>query len=330
MMINVIGGSGFIGTRLVGRLTGNAMHDVRIIDKCGSVAFPKLTRIADVRAVDHLGRAIDDDATLINLAAEHRDDVSPTSLYDDVNVQGARNVCTVAREKNCPRIIFASSVAVYGAAKIGTGEDGEIKPFNEYGRTKHAAEEVYRAWQRESPATRALTIIRPTVVFGEQNRGNVYNLLRQINSGKFVMIGTGENRKSLAYVENVVAFIEHRLEMHPGVEVYNYIDKPDFTMSELVSLVYSLLGRRYTGKLKVPYWIGDAIGRTFDVVALAMSRKFSISAVRVKKFCLDSVYSTAVPNSGFRPPVALEDAIRSTVRFEFVEDHRDKQLFYSE
>lgn len=74
------------------------------------------------------------------------------------------------------------------------------------------------------------------MVFGEQNRGNVYNLLRQIASGKFIMIGSGQNRKSMAYVENVAAFIEHALGFGPGVHIYNYIDKPDFDMNTLVAI----------------------------------------------------------------------------------------------
>ncbi|MBL3955904.1 NAD-dependent epimerase/dehydratase family protein, partial [Bacteroides thetaiotaomicron] len=55
-------------------------------------------------------------------------------------------------------------------------------------------------------------ILRPTVIFGEGNRGNVYNLLRQITSGRFLMVGDGENRKSMAYVGNVVAFIAFLIE----------------------------------------------------------------------------------------------------------------------
>jgi nucleoside-diphosphate-sugar epimerase len=70
-------------------------------------------------------------------------------------------------------IIFTSTVAVYGFAKIGTEESGKIAPFNDYGRTKYEAEEVFKAWQAEAPEERTLVIIRPTVVFGEQNRGNV-------------------------------------------------------------------------------------------------------------------------------------------------------------
>ena len=57
-------------------------------------------------------------------------------------------------------------------------------------------------------AYKAINILRPTVIFGERNRGNVYNLLRQISSGKFLMVGKGENKKSMAYVGNIVAFIK--------------------------------------------------------------------------------------------------------------------------
>ncbi len=151
---------------------------------------------------------------IISLAAEHRDDVTPKSLYYDVNVTGAENVCKVAEEKRINKIIFTSSVAVYGFALIGTDETGALNPFNEYGRTKMLAEEVYKKWQEKEHDKRTLVIIRPTVVFGEGNRGNVYNLLKQIASGRFVMVGNGKNVKSLAYVENVAAFIEYSLKFH--------------------------------------------------------------------------------------------------------------------
>ena len=52
----------------------------------------------------------------------------------------------------------------------------------------------------------SLIIVRPTVIFGEGNRGNVYNLFKQIASNKFLMVGDGNNKKSLAYIGNVVAF----------------------------------------------------------------------------------------------------------------------------
>jgi nucleoside-diphosphate-sugar epimerase len=85
-----------------------------------------------------------------------------------------------------PGIVFTSSVAVYGFAAPDTDEQGPLIPFNDYGRTKREAEEIYRDWLAGGKQ-RMLTIVRPTVVFGPRNRGNVYNLLRQMASGRFAM-----------------------------------------------------------------------------------------------------------------------------------------------
>jgi len=187
-MINIVGGSGFIGTRLSILLKRDEV-EFKIVDKVISEAFPSQTVLADVRSAEALESAVSENSILINLAAEHRDDVRPISLYDEVNVQGARNLCEVARQKGINKIIFTSTVAVYGFAPLGTDETGAISPFNEYGRSKYAAELIFKEWQQEDTSNRTLVIVRPTVAFGEQNRGNVYNLLRQIASGRFVMAG---------------------------------------------------------------------------------------------------------------------------------------------
>ena len=79
-------------------------------------------------------------------------------------------------------------MAVYGFAPVGTDETGAINYFNDYGRTKWLAEEEYRQWLK-SNCQNKVVIIRPTVIFGEGNRGNVYNLLRQIASGSFLWWG---------------------------------------------------------------------------------------------------------------------------------------------
>lgn len=330
MHVDVVGGSGFIGTRLVKRLTANSAVQTRIIDKAASRAFPALVTQADVRSVDDLRGALQTGAVLINLAAEHRDDVRPLSLYDDVNVGGARNICAVAREKGIRTIVFTSSVAIYGFAPIGTDESGTPAPFNDYGRTKYEAEQVFKAWQAEAPSERTLVIIRPTVVFGEQNRGNVYNLLKQIASGRFVMIGDGENRKSLAYVENVTAFIEYSMGFKPGVHVFNFIDKPDFTMNKLVGQVNRMLGKSDKIGFRLPFALGYLIGKAFDLLALVTGRNFAISAIRVKKFCSNSVYNTAIASTGFVSPVSLEQALSQTVRYEFLESNEHEGVFYTE
>lgn len=315
--ISLIGGSGFIGTRLQIRFSSEQSTKSSILDLNPSEHFPDLCKIVDVRNLQNLQNSIAEDSTIINLAAEHRDDVTPRSLYDEVNVDGARNICRVAQKKNCNKIIFTSSVAVYGFAPKGTDESGSINPFNDYGRTKWEAEQIFRAWQEEKPNERTLVIIRPTVVFGENNKGNVYNLLKQIASGKFVMIGNGKNQKSMAYVENVAAFIEHSLSFEPGIHTYNYVDKPDFSMNELLANVRKALGLSEKAKIRLPYSVGMLAGYCFDIIAKLSGKKLPISSIRVKKFCSDTLFDTSIEKTGFKAPVSLEEGLKRTIEHEF-------------
>ncbi|MCQ2584367.1 MAG: NAD-dependent epimerase/dehydratase family protein [Treponema sp.] len=347
MNITVIGGSGFVGTRLVKKLLESG-HSVKIADKRCSVAYPELWVRCDVRnagdeknefpesltdsdtapgadekakklqPMHSLMEVIQGADVVINLSAEHRDDVSPKSLYDDVNVQGSENICKVCSEVGVKKILFTSSVAVYGFAPVGTDESGEINYFNDYGRTKFLAEEKYREWVSKDKEN-SLTIIRPTVIFGEQNRGNVYNLLRQIAGGKFPMVGKGENRKSMNYVENVVAFLEFCLSNGRGEHLYNYCDQPAYDMNSLVFDVYRFLGKPKKRIFHWPYWLGYFGGLCFDLLAKILHKKLPISSIRVKKFCSDSYFtSSKVSETGFVAPVSLEEGIRRTIDYEFI------------
>lgn len=329
MIVTVIGGSGFVGSRLCQRLKNKKKINFEILDKLTSYHFPDKVRIADIRfPIDE--SIIGNSSALINLAAEHHDNVIPRSLYHETNVQGARNICSVARKKNINKIIFTSSIAVYGFASPGTDESGIINPFSDYGRTKWEAEEIFKKWQSEDSENRTLVIIRPTVIFGESNRGNVFNLLNKIAYSRFVMIGNGLNRKSMAYVENVAAFLEYSLNFKPGVHLYNYIDKPDLTMNELIGLVRKILGRSEKITFRLPYIFGLAIGKFFDWITCVSRKKLAISSIRVKKFCTNSVYESAISKAGFVPPVNLLDAIERTVKYEFLEDHKKKFFYHSE
>jgi nucleoside-diphosphate-sugar epimerase len=331
MKIVVIGGSGFIGTRLVGMLLKSG-HDVKILDKRNSVAYPELTSIADVREKDGLAAALVGCDAIYNLAAEHRDDVTPRSLYDEVNVDGARNICAAADQIGVKRILFTSSVAVYGFAAADTDETGAFNPYNDYGRTKMLAEGVYREWLSQGMG-RSLFIVRPTVAFGERNRGNVYNLLRQIASGRFPMVGSGKNVKSMCYVENIAAFLEFGLDSGPGESVFNYVDKPDMDMNQLVRHVRLSMGDKDRARIHYPYWLGYFGGLCFDLLAKLIGKKLAISSIRVKKFCSTTQFSSAkAMSSGFHPPVSLEEGIRRTLEFEFIHPRSegDTQIFVTE
>lgn len=330
MKITMIGASGFVGTRLIDLLKSEPAYELKNIDLLPSHFFNDITVIGDVRNQEQMDMELKGADVVVLLAAQHRDDVSPVSLYYDTNV-GGMEVTLKAMEKNgCKRIVFFSSVAVYGLNKNNPDENHEKDPFNHYGKSKWQAEQVLQKWYESHPDWN-VNIIRPTVIFGERNRGNVYNLLSQISGGKFLRVGKGTNRKSMAYVGNIVAFVKYMIEeCQEGYNVFNYIDKPDFTMNELVDLVENVLGKHIPA-VHFPYWLGMAGGYCFDLLAKITGKKLAISSVRVKKFCATTEFdSSKMLSTGFKAPYSLKEGLSRTLEFEFLHPRQDDIVFKTE
>lgn len=326
--ITVIGGSGFVGTNFC-QLLADHQIPFEIVDLKPSQRFPERCRTGDVRDLDSLRAAVTGDV-VVNLAAVHRDDIRDKEEYTRTNVMGAENTAKICTEKGIRKIVFTSTVAVYGFAKPGTDEAGQINPFNEYGRTKFAAEEKLRAW-RDADDANKLLIVRPTVIFGEGNRGNVYNLLYQIASGRFVMIGNGRNHKSMAYIGNIAAFLKACVDSDRHYGLFNYVDTPDMDMNTLVSQVRRILSDKDGVGPRLPYWLGLVLGYVADGVARTTGRTLPVSAIRVRKFCASTAFSSAKQElDGFEPPHKLSEGIDRTLQSEFVAPDPDREIFYTE
>ena len=325
--ITVIGGSGFVGTNLCQQLALK-QQDFEIIDLKMSNKFPEKCKVADVRDIQTLRETVTGDV-VVHLAAIHRDDIRDKSEYYQTNVGGAENVALVCEEKRIKKIVFTSTVAVYGFAQPGTDETGAINPFNEYGRTKFEAEEKLRSWHAKDE--NSLIIMRPTVIFGEGNRGNVFNLLNQIASGKFVMVGRGENKKSMAYIGNVVKFLETCISTKKKYGVYNYVDTPDLTMNQLVSQVRAKLKGKTGVGPRLPFWLGIILGYSADLVAKLSGKKLPVSSIRVKKFASSTEFRTAKGSlDNFSAPFQLKEGIERTLQSEFISPDEEREIFFTE
>ena len=323
----IIGGAGFLGTRLCQRFDVSGVLYTVFDKEIGTTdAKASYLDVEDMVDMQKLSSA----KLIVNLAAMHRDDVRPLSRYDDVNVKGAVNLCDAARSHGIDKIIFTSSVAIYGFAPAETNESGEPNYFNDYGRTKYLAEGVYKEWQAEDAKNRTLIIVRPTVIFGEGNRGNVFNLLKQISLRRFVMFGHGKNKKSMAYVENVAAFLEYSLSFEPGLHIHNYVDKPDLDMNTLISIVRrTLFGENNVG-LRLPGFLGISIGYFADVIGKVVNKSLPVSSIRVKKFMGTTQFASSASTTGFIAPVSLEDGLTRTLRYEFIDDNSTNRTFDTE
>ena len=314
MKIAMTGGSGFIGTRLIQELNASG-HEVVIIDLVHDTPV-------DVLHQDKLNAACAGCDAIYHLAAAHRDDVFPRSEYYEVNGVGTQNVTKAAVANNIKKIVFTSTVAVYAMNSNHADENHTPAPFNNYGKSKLEAETHLKKWADQSPDHK-VSIVRPVVVFGENNRGNVYNLITQIVSGKFLMIGTGQNRKSMAYVGNIAAFLKSRLDEEANFEVYNYADNPDFKTQELTDVIYAGLGKNKP-RFVIPYVVGLIAGYCFDALAIITRKTFPISSIRIQKFCADTTINADKAHAtGFKPAYSLTEGVERMISHDF-KDHIKK------
>ncbi len=326
MNILITGGSGFIGTNLVSDLLKDG-HNVLIYDKSRSETYPDFCIVADIRDKDKLVNSLSEIDVVYHLAAEHRDDVHPASLYYDVNVRGAKNVVYAAEKNYVNKLIFTSSVAVYGLNAGEPNEESPVKPFNDYGWSKYKSEIVFNEWVKND-SSNCLVIVRPTVIFGEGNRGNVYNLIRQVATGRFIMVGSGKNKKSMGYAHNITRFLSNILHSNPGRHIYNYADNPGLNMNELVRIAMTALGKDHEKIVRVPYFLGLLGGYSFDLLFKITKRTYPISSIRIKKFCAGTPVSTEkLKEIGFNAPYSLSEGLNRMISKEFMQNYETSKGF---
>lgn len=312
----VTGGSGFLGRHVVDELL-RAGHEVRIFDRAPNPAHPELCFDGDICEPQDCRKALIGMDVIMHLAALYRDDVRPRSLYYKVNVDGTGTLLDAASAAGIERFIFASSFSVYGLDNVAGGEDSQLAPVNDYGHSKLAAEKLVTDWVAADPA-RSAAIVRPSVIFGPGNRGNVFVLLQQIASKRFVLLGSGANPKSMSYVGNVAAFFSWLVERRAAaLEIYNYADKPDMTVREIVRLAAGTLGTA-APRIPMPKAAILALGLFGSLIENILRRPFTINLERVSKF----VANTSLPverlsKSGFVAPFDVREKFIETADIEF-------------
>jgi nucleoside-diphosphate-sugar epimerase len=314
-MILVTGDSGFIGRHLIRRLVrrGVSLRGIDLHSKPGN--SPSYLQVAgsitDRNAVMRAMRGVQ---CVIHLAAEHRDFGIPNEKYFEVNEAGTKQLLRCASELDLKRFIFYSSVAVYGTGGPSE-EDAVAEPSTPYGASKLAGELAVRAWAGEDP-TRKAVIIRPTVVFGPFSRANIRKLIAYVCDRKFIWVGSGEQVKSIAYVENLVAATEFLLDdMRPGVEVFNYSDEPQMTTRQLVSLIAQKSGVAEP-RWEIPLGVALQVAKVFDIVGALTNTDLPVTTARLRKFTTSTLYrSEAIRRRGFIPPYTIAEGLEQTIKW---------------
>jgi nucleoside-diphosphate-sugar epimerase len=175
----------------------------------------------DVRVPGNRAEFPSDVELVVNLAAVHREPGHAPHEYFETNVSGANNVVRLCSELAARRLVFASSISVYGPTERAVTEADVIAPVTAYGRSKAEAEDIHRGWQASAPTERRLQIIRPAVVFGDGEDNNFSRLRHAIVNGRFVYPGRRDTLKASGYVRDFVPAIEHVDRHGAAVEAFN-------------------------------------------------------------------------------------------------------------
>ena len=316
MKILVIGSEGFIGGFMVKMLQGKG-HTVTGMDiRRAEGRKETYTFISgDLMDAEGLKKAMAGMDLVLNLAAKHHDFGISREEFFEINEEGTRRIVQAMTETGIKKFIFYSSVAVYGDVEECSNESLPEAPSNDYGESKLAAEKVIRQWAAQDPG-REVIMIRPTVVFGPHNYANMYKLINAIYKGTFVLVGKGDNIKSVTYVENLVdmtGFVLERLK--PGVEVYNYSDYEHLTSAQIIDIICRALGRKKFRRrlpLAPVLWVTSVM----DLLAKITRINFPITAKRIKKLNTRTWHgSDKVRALGFEQKIPLEEGFRRMVEW---------------
>lgn len=291
----IFGGTGFIGRHMaVHILDNNFVDKVVAADIVGLDELVCTNRMkelfasekwvhvkCDVRQSIELN--IPEEITCIyNFAAIHREPGHAPHEYYETNLPGAENVCAWAEAVNCEVIIFSSSISPYGPTEIPKDESSITTPSTAYGCSKLVAEKIHCVWQSRKVDNRRLIILRPGVVFGPGEGGNVSRLIKAVLHGYFVYTGNQQTRKSGIYVKELCDATTWMQGHKESVVLFNMSMNPGPTIEDYVSAILRVSGNsRWIPT--IPYELVYLGACVLDPVLRLLNISNSLSPVRVKK-----------------------------------------------
>jgi nucleoside-diphosphate-sugar epimerase len=285
-LLLVTGASGFLGSRIV-RHAREGGWGVRALCRSPQSFGDGIELvIGDIRDTSLLRSTCQGVAAIVHaagLAHVFGRKAKDAATFKAINELGTLNIVNAAVESNVRHVILLSSVAVYGnSPRSKWDETVACHPKGPYGVSKWRGE--LKAADRARNTSTDLTILRLATVYGEGDRGNVARLIRLLDRGRFIWLGSGLNRKSLIYVEDAARACVRALERSvPGVEVFNVSGTP-VPMRQIVMTICEALGCQVP-KRAIPAPILDT--------ALLMSRAFGDSLSlfqRITRFVEDDAY----------------------------------------
>ena len=298
----IFGGTGFIGSYFSAELIESHFYrrvylfDLKPVCDLRFLPFLKkyiddkriVYQYCDVRTfiADQVIIKDGDDISLVaNFAAIHREPGHANQEYYETNLLGAENITQWADIVGCKDIIFTSSIAPYGPSETPKNEQSLPAPVSAYGSSKLAAEKIHISWQVEDKENKHLTIVRPGVVFGAGEGGNVSRLIRAVLGRYFFYMGNKNTRKAGTYVKELchaMYWVHKTSRDHSKVRLFNMTMSPGPSMQEYVKTICKVAGVKRIIP-SIPFMILYPLSCFIHTVARMARIDQPINPVRIKK-----------------------------------------------
>ncbi|MFV5685810.1 NAD-dependent epimerase/dehydratase family protein [Flavobacterium sp. GB2R13] len=229
MDIIITGSTGFVGTNLQNYL--KTSHEIRPLS---------------VRYFSHQQIDLETDA-IIHLAGKAHDlkNVSNPTDYYEANFELTKQLFDSFLQSRASVFIFMSTVkAVADEVKGILTEDEMPNPKTHYGIAKQQAEQYILS--QELPSGKRVYILRPCMIHGPENKGNLNLLYQIVSKGLPWPLGDFQNKRSFLSVENLCFVIQELIgndKIPSGV--YQVSDDKSLSTNELIQLIGSSLGKKY-------------------------------------------------------------------------------------
>lgn len=315
----VTGASGFVGKNL---FTKCLNLDYRLILLLRN-SHPDFLRKAQCLLIDdisndiELRQAVSSVDIAVHLAARAhilRDDAAdPEAEFRRVNVEGTLNLARQCAQAGVKHFVFVSSVgAIATLSDRALDETSPCRPDTPYGRSKLLAEEGLKEIAQASGMT--YTILRPTLVYGPGNPGNMERLMKLVRLGLPLPLGAIRNRRSFVYVENLVDAIVRCVD-HPQARNQTFVvsDGQDVSTPELIRQIARSAG--YPCRLfDCPMSVLRLLGRAGNWVQQATGRTLPINQEVVERLSGSLVVDSAKIRTtlDWQPPFSLEEGLMKT------------------
>jgi len=297
MRVVVTGGTGCLGRPLLDKLIREGL-DVKLLALTNDPATESLTKnihvingtINSPRVLESLTKDCDVVFHLAGMVHTVPGTREEEQKFHQVNVKGTKKLLVAARKNKVKRVVFYSTVGVYGKDADFHGDElSPCRPVSVYAKSKYQAEQLILVSSKNGGPEGV--VLRFPVVYGPLDRGNVASLIKTIHKKCFFYFGDGKARRSMISSKNAAeaAFLA-AFEPKAANQIFCVTDGQDYTIENLVESICLALDIKWR-PFHIPISIANSIGKIGDFIENKICIPFPINSDKVRKLSRPLTFS---------------------------------------